>query len=104
MLKVIEVSVDKGIEVVYKENLEKSLFKEEVYCYVIVVVGEYLYVEINGDSLNLIIFKFGLEIINNVCEYIKCVVVLILGCFVVIEFYLEKMDVFVVVWLLGLEG
>lgn len=45
----------------------------------------------------------GIYVIWNICCYVRCVVVIIFGRFLVIELYLFMMDVFVVVWLFGME-
>ncbi|KAL0369458.1 UNVERIFIED_CONTAM: Lysosomal beta glucosidase [Sesamum angustifolium] len=69
-----------------------------------VVVGELPYVETNGDSKNLTIAEPGYSTIANVCEFVKCVVIIISGRPVYIEPYLEKIDALVAAWLPGTEG
>ncbi|KAL8095068.1 hypothetical protein AgCh_036509 [Apium graveolens] len=104
ILSAIESTVDKETEVVYQENPEADVFKSNPFSYAIVVVGETPYAETFGDSLNLTIPEPGPSIIKNVCENIKCVVVLITGRPVVIQPYLATIDALVAAWLPGTEG
>lgn len=67
-------------------------------------MGEHPYAETNGDSLNLTIPDPGPSIITNVCDSVKCVVIVISGRPVVIEPYLATMDALVAAWLPGTEG
>ena len=68
------------------------------------VVGEHPYAETFGDSLNLTISDPGPKTINNVCEGVQCVVVLVSGRPVVIQPYLDKIEALVAAWLPGTEG
>jgi len=68
------------------------------------VVGETPYTETAGDSLNLTIAVPSPSTILNVCGNVKCVVVTISGCPVVIEPYESQIDALVAAWLLGTEG
>lgn len=88
----------------YREEPLPSFIKSNKFSYAIVVVGEHTYSETQGDSRNLTIPDPGPSIINNVCGYIKCVVVLITGRPVIIEPYLSKIDSLVAAWLPGSEG
>lgn len=78
--------------------------KSGKYDYAIVVVGEPPYVETAGDNTNLTIPAPGPSIIKNVCENVKCVVVLISGRPLVIQPYIDLIDAFVAAWLPGTEG
>ncbi|KAK6139497.1 hypothetical protein DH2020_026757 [Rehmannia glutinosa] len=92
------------IEIVYGENPIIKTLKSNDFSYAIVVVGEHTYAEQFGDNLNLTIPEPGLSTMKNVCNKIKCVVILISGRPLVIEPYLPKIDALVAAWLPGTEG
>ncbi|XP_019197801.1 PREDICTED: lysosomal beta glucosidase-like [Ipomoea nil] len=101
----ISQAVDpKTTEVVYEENPDVEFVKSNNFSYAVVVVGESPYAEFFGDNLNLTIPDPGLNIISNVCQTVKCVVVLISGRPLVIEPYLASIDALVAAWLPGSEG
>ncbi|KAL3530190.1 hypothetical protein ACH5RR_009512 [Cinchona calisaya] len=100
----IKSTVDPGTKVIYRKNPSKKYVKSTEFDYAIVVVGEPPYVETLGDNLNLTIPQPGLKIIQNVCNNVKCVVVLISGRPLVIEPYLSEIDALVAAWLPGSEG
>ncbi|CAA0837007.1 Glycosyl hydrolase family protein [Striga hermonthica] len=105
ILNGITLTVDPSTQVVYSENPDSDTLAEaDEYSYAIVVVGELPYAEQFGDNFNLTIPEPGLSTINNVCDKIKCVVVLISGRPLVIEPYLPKIDALVAAWLPGAEG
>ncbi|XP_020552610.1 uncharacterized protein LOC110012609 isoform X1 [Sesamum indicum] len=104
ILTAVKNSVDESTEVVYNENPEAEFLKANNFSYAIVVVGELPYVETNGDSKNLTIAEPGYSTITNVCEAVKCVVIIISGRPIYIEPYLEKIDALVAAWLPGTEG
>ncbi|KAK4409148.1 Beta-glucosidase BoGH3B [Sesamum angolense] len=104
ILTAVKNSVDESTEVVYNESPETEFLKANNFSYAIVVVGELPYVETNGDSKNLTIAEPGYSTIANVCEFLKCVVIIISGRPVYIEPYLEKIDALVAAWLPGTEG
>lgn len=89
---------------IYRKNPSNKFLKSTKFDYAIVVVGEPTYVETKGDNLNLTIPLPGLKTIYNVCNNVKCVVVLISGRPLVIEPYLSKIDALVAAWLPGSEG
>lgn len=97
-------AINPETEVVYNENPDKEFLNSNDFSYSIVVVGELPYAETSGDSQNLTIAKPGYDTIANVCESVRCVVVIISGRPVVIEPYLEKIDALVAAWLPGTEG
>lgn len=68
------------------------------------MVGETLYAETAGDSLNLTIAEPGPSTILNVCDNVKCIVVTVSGRPVVIEPYESQIDALVAAWLPGVEG
>ncbi|KAI4308345.1 hypothetical protein L6164_031428 [Bauhinia variegata] len=104
ILDAIKQTVDTETKVVYNENPDANFLKSNKFSYAIVFVGEPPYAETYGDSMNLSIAEPGPSTINNVCGYIKCVVVLISGRPVVIKPYLPKIDALVAAWLPGTEG
>ncbi|KAL0459965.1 UNVERIFIED_CONTAM: Beta-glucosidase BoGH3B [Sesamum latifolium] len=104
ILTAVKNSVDGSTEVVYNESPEAEFLKANNFSYAIVVVGELPYVETKGDSKNLTIAEPGYSTIINVCESVKCVVIIISGRPVYIEPYLEKIDALVAAWLPGTEG
>nr|GLL32424.1 lysosomal beta glucosidase-like [Ipomoea trifida] len=83
-------TVDPETKVVYNENPGTDFVKSNNFSYAVVVVGESPYAEFFGDNLNLTIPDPGLNTISNVCQTVKCVVVLISGRPVVIEPYLNS--------------
>ncbi|PIN20926.1 Glucan 1,3-beta-glucosidase [Handroanthus impetiginosus] len=100
----IKNSIDPRTKVVYEENPTKEFLNSHNFSYAIVVVGELPYVETSGDSKTLTIAEPGYNTITNVCEAMKCVVIIISGRPVVIEPYLKKIDALVAAWLPGTEG
>jgi beta-glucosidase len=84
-----------------KDSISKG---KDQYDYAVVVVGEPPYAETAGDNQNLTIPSPGPDVIRDVCELVKCVVVLVSGRPLVIEPYLDTMDAFVAAWLPGTEG
>lgn len=96
--------MDPSTEIVYNENPDAEFVKSNNFSYAIVVVGEPPYAETAGDNLNLTIPEPGPTTITNVCESVKCVVVLISGRPVVIQPYLSSIDALVAAWLPGSEG
>ncbi|KAI3824450.1 hypothetical protein L1987_05910 [Smallanthus sonchifolius] len=100
----IKAAVDRNTEISYMENPKTDFIKSNKFSYAIVVVGEHPYTEMFGDSSNLTIADPGPNIIKNVCEHVKCVVVIISGRPVVIEPYLSVIDALVAAWLPGTEG
>ncbi|KAH6789726.1 Glycosyl hydrolase family protein [Perilla frutescens var. frutescens] len=104
ILTAVRNSVDPETEVVYNENPDKEFVRGNNFSYAIVAVGELPYVETLGDSKTLTIAEPGYTTITNVCESIRCVVVLVTGRPVVIEPYLGEIDALVAAWLPGTEG
>ncbi|GFZ09299.1 glycosyl hydrolase family protein [Actinidia rufa] len=104
ILSAIENTVDPTTEVVYRENPDPNFVKSGEFSYAIVLVGEPVYAETFGDSLNLTILEPGPATITNVCGSVKCTVVLITGRPVVIQPYLSTIDALVAAWLPGTEG
>ncbi|CAA3020866.1 beta-glucosidase 3B-like [Olea europaea subsp. europaea] len=104
ILTAVRNVVDPLTEVVYSENPDRNFLKSNNFSYGIVVVGELPYSESVGDSTNLTIAEPGYDTITNVCEYVKCVVIIMSGRPVVIEPYLPKMEALVAAWLPGTEG
>ncbi|XP_054796334.1 uncharacterized protein LOC129301765 [Prosopis cineraria] len=104
ILDAVKQTVDSETEVVYNENPDENFVKSNKFSHAIVVVGEHPYAETYGDSLNLTIAEPGPSTINNVCESVKCIVVLITGRPVVIKPHLSKIDALVAAWLPGTEG
>jgi beta-glucosidase len=70
----------------------------------IVVIGEKPYAEGNGDSRTLSISASDVAAVNQVCEAMPCVVVLVSGRPLIIHDQLEQADAFVAAWLPGTEG
>ncbi|XP_062173384.1 uncharacterized protein LOC133878850 isoform X2 [Alnus glutinosa] len=100
----ITSTVDPSTEVVYRENPDSNFVKSNSFEYAIVVVGERPYAETLGDSMTLTMVDPGPSVIKNVCEAVKCVVVIISGRPIVIEPYLSSIDALVAAWLPGTEG
>ncbi|KAL0459964.1 UNVERIFIED_CONTAM: Beta-glucosidase BoGH3B [Sesamum latifolium] len=104
ILAAVKNTVDPQTEVVYHENPDKEFMNSNSFSYAIVAVGELPYSETVGDSMNLTIAKPGYDTITNVCQAIKCVVIIISGRPVVIQPYLPLIDALVAAWLPGTEG
>ncbi|KAH0459955.1 hypothetical protein IEQ34_010618 [Dendrobium chrysotoxum] len=104
LLDAIKATVDPSTEVVFSENPDTYFIQSNDFSYAIVAIGEHSYAETFGDSLNLTIAEPGPSTIKNVCEHIKCVVVVISGRPVVIEPYVNIIDAIVAAWLPGTEG
>ncbi|XP_076953195.1 uncharacterized protein LOC143627198 [Bidens hawaiensis] len=101
ILSAVKNAVDPTTEVVYVENPTPDFIKSNNFSYAIVVTGEY---QLTGDSQDLTMPVPGPTTIKNVCESVKCVVVLMSGRPVVIEPYVSSMDALVAAWLPGCEG
>ncbi|XP_068329234.1 uncharacterized protein [Pyrus communis] len=104
ILGAINSTVDSSTEVIYSENPDGNFVKSNNFAYAIVVVGEHPYVETLGDSTNLTMVEPGPSVISNVCESVKCIVILITGRPIVIEPYISSIDALVAAWLPGSEG
>ncbi|KAL3626998.1 hypothetical protein CASFOL_029211 [Castilleja foliolosa] len=104
ILTAVKNSVDPSTEVIYNVNPDKEFLKSNNFSYAIVAVGELPYVETFGDSKTLTIADPGYSTITDVCESVRCVVVIVSGRPVFIEPYLEKIDALVAAWLPGTEG
>nr|POE70950.1 beta-glucosidase bogh3b [Quercus suber]POF06805.1 beta-glucosidase bogh3b [Quercus suber] len=104
ILGAVTSTVDPSTEVVYRENPDSDFVKSNNFAYAIVVVGEHPYSETLGDSMTLTMVDPGPSIIKNVCEAVKCVVVIISGRPIVIEPYLSSIHALVAAWLPGTEG
>ncbi|XP_021973269.1 beta-glucosidase BoGH3B [Helianthus annuus] len=104
ILSAVKTTVDPRTQVVYSENPDDKFLKSNKFDYAIVVVGEYPYAELLGDSSNLTIPEPGPSTIKRVCGSVKCVVVLITGRPVVVQPYVETIDALVAAWLPGTEG
>ncbi|KAL2510967.1 Glycosyl hydrolase family protein [Abeliophyllum distichum] len=104
ILDAVKNTVDPLTEVVYKVNPDAEFVKSENFDFAIVAIGELPYVETRGDSKTLTVAEPGYSTLTNVCESVKCVVVIISGRPVVIEPYLKKIDALVAAWLPGTEG
>ncbi|KAM1139926.1 hypothetical protein ACFX19_040762 [Malus domestica] len=104
ILGAINSTVDSSTEVVYRENPDGNFVKSNNFAYAIVVVGEHPYAETLGDSTNLTMAEPGPSVISNVCESVKCIVILITGRPIVIEPYISSIDALVAAWLPGSEG
>ncbi|KAJ6323213.1 hypothetical protein OIU77_012947 [Salix suchowensis] len=104
ILGAIKSTVDPSTEVVFQENPDSQFMKDNHFAYAIVVVGEPPYAETAGDSMDLKMIDPGPSVISNVCEAVKCVVVVISGRPLVIEPYLSSIDALVAAWLPGTEG
>ncbi|TQD87730.1 hypothetical protein C1H46_026734 [Malus baccata] len=104
ILGAINSTVDSSTEVIFRENPDGNFVKSNNFAYAIVVVGEHPYAETLGDSTNLTIAEPGTSVISNVCESVKCIVILITGRPIVIEPYISSIDALVAAWLPGSEG
>ncbi|KAL6497835.1 hypothetical protein OROHE_026862 [Orobanche hederae] len=104
ILSAVKNSVDPFTEVIHNPNPDKSFLDASNFSYAIIVVGELPYVETYGDSKTLTIAEPGYSTIESVCEFVKCVVVIVSGRPIFIEPYLEKINALVAAWLPGTEG
>ncbi|GFP89469.1 beta-glucosidase bogh3b [Phtheirospermum japonicum] len=104
ILTAVKNSVDPSTEVIYNVNPDREFLKSNNFSYAIVAVGELPYVETFGDSKTLTIAEPGYSTMTDVCESVRCVVVIVSGRPVFIEPYLEKIDALVAAWLPGTEG
>lgn len=104
ILGAIKSTVDPSTEVVFQENPDSKFIKDNNFAYAIIVVGEAPYAETAGDSMDLTMIDPGPSVVSNVCETVKCVVVVISGRPIVIEPYLSSIDALVAAWLPGTEG
>ncbi|PON59157.1 Glycoside hydrolase [Trema orientale] len=104
ILDAIKSTVDPSTEIIYNDNPDAEFVKSNNFAYAIVVVGEHPYAESAGDSTTLTMADPGPNVISNVCQAIKCVIVVISGRPIVIEPYLSSMDALVAAWLPGSEG
>ncbi|KAH9617282.1 hypothetical protein KSS87_004507 [Heliosperma pusillum] len=104
ILTAIKSTVDPSTQVVYGANPSNDYVKSNNFTYAIVVVGELPYAETAGDSETLTLADPGPNVINNVCEAVKCVVIVISGRPLVIEPYIATMDALIAAWLPGTEG
>ncbi|KAF9613846.1 hypothetical protein IFM89_012394 [Coptis chinensis] len=104
ILSAITAAVDPSTQVVYNENPDADFAKSNNFSYAVVVVGEHPYAEYSGDNSNLTIAEPGTDTITNVCDSVKCVVIVVSGRPVVIEPYLPQIDALVAAWLPGTEG
>ncbi|CAD6248194.1 unnamed protein product [Miscanthus lutarioriparius] len=102
----IKRAVAPSTDVVYSENPDAGFVQQNKarFDYAIVVVGEPPYAETHGDNLNLTIPAPGPDVIRNVCDSIRCVVVLVSGRPLVVEPFIDGMDALVAAWLPGTEG
>lgn len=104
ILDAIISAVDPSTEIIHLESPDVNDLESNNFSYAIVVVGEVPYAETSGDSLTLNISDPGPTVIRNVCEAMKCVVVIVSGRPLVIEPYLTSIDALVAAWLPGTEG
>ncbi|XP_004230073.1 uncharacterized protein [Solanum lycopersicum] len=104
ILGAIKSAVDPRTEVIYFENPDSKYATSSGFDYAIVVVGEHPYAESAGDSPTLTVADPGPDVINNVCQSVKCVVIVISGRPLVLEPYLPSIDALVAAWLPGTEG
>lgn len=100
----IRATIDPSTKIVYNKNPDANFVKSKKFDYAIVVVGESPTAETKGDNLNLTIPADGLSTIKNVCDNVKCVVILISGRPLVIEPILPSVEAFVAAWFPGSEG
>ncbi|XP_051178313.1 uncharacterized protein [Lolium perenne] len=106
ILEAVKSAVSNKTVIEFTEHPDKDSISKgkDQYDYAVVVVGEPPYAETAGDNQNLTIPSPGPDVIRDVCELVKCVVVLVSGRPLVIEPYLDTMDAFVAAWLPGTEG
>ena len=69
-----------------------------------VVVGELPYAEGQGDVVDLVLDPGDVEVIEQVCYVMACVVVLVSGRPMIVTDVLPQVDALVAAWLLGTEG
>ncbi|KAL5568707.1 hypothetical protein UlMin_025282, partial [Ulmus minor] len=100
----IKSTVDPSTEIIVSENPDPAFVKSSNFSYAIVVVGEHPYAETAGDSTTLTMADPGPSVITNVCQAVKCVVIIISGRPIVLEPYLSSIDAVVAAWLPGSEG
>ncbi|KAH0750160.1 hypothetical protein KY290_029392 [Solanum tuberosum] len=98
ILGAIKSAVDPGTEVIYVENPDSKYATSSGFDYAIVVVGEHTCAESAGDSPTLTMADPGPDVINNVCQSMKCVVIVISGRPLVLEPYLLSIDALVAAW------
>jgi len=100
ILGAIKSAVDPGTEVIYVENPDNKYATSSGFDYAIVVVGEHTCAESAGDSTpTLTMADPGPDVINYVCQSVKCVVIVISGRPLVLEPYLPSIDALVAAWL-----
>lgn len=104
ILGAIRSAVDSSTEVVYRDNPDSDFVKSNNFDYAIVAVGEAPYAETAGDSMTLTMLDPDPSVITDVCEAVKCVVIIISGRPIVIEPYISSVDALVAAWLPGTEG
>ncbi|KAL6527885.1 hypothetical protein OROMI_029696 [Orobanche minor] len=104
ILNAVKKTVDPSTQVVYTENPKGHFVESQNFSYAIVVVGEVPYAEMFGDSKNLSISEHGRSTIKNVCEHVRCVVIIVSGRPVEIQPDLAQIDALVAAWLPGTEG
>ncbi|KAB2627186.1 lysosomal beta glucosidase-like [Pyrus ussuriensis x Pyrus communis] len=104
ILGAIKSTVGSSTEVIYSENPDGNFVKSNNFAYAIVVVGEHPYSETAGDSPNLTMAEPGPSVISNVCESVKCIVIIITSRPIVIEPYVSSIGALVAAWLPGSEG
>ncbi|CAK9221404.1 unnamed protein product [Sphagnum jensenii] len=104
ILEGIKEAMGDSSEIVYAARPDKDFAKGRGFEYAIVVIGESPYSETQGDNQNLTIPSQGIEILENTCRAVKCLVILISGRPLVVEPYLQYVDAFVSAWLPGTEG
>ncbi|KAG5603109.1 hypothetical protein H5410_034479, partial [Solanum commersonii] len=92
ILGAIKSAVDPGTEVIYVENPDSKYATSSGFDYAIVVVGEHTYAESAGDSPTLTMADPGLDVINSVCQSVKCVVIVISSRPLILEPYLLSID------------
>ncbi|XP_068342566.1 uncharacterized protein [Pyrus communis] len=100
----IKSAVNSSTKVMYSENPDGNFVKSNNFAYAIVVVGEHPYAETVGDSPNLTRAEPGPSVISNVCESVKCIVIVITGRPIVIEPYGSSIGALVAAWLPGSDG
>ncbi len=104
ILEGIKEAMGDSSEIVYAARPDRDFAKGRGFEYAIVVIGESPYSETQGDNQNLTIPSQGIEILENTCWAVKCLVILISGRPLVVEPYLQYVDAFVSAWLPGTEG
>ncbi|XP_021892604.1 uncharacterized protein LOC110810679 [Carica papaya] len=97
ILNGISAAVDPSTEIMFSENPDANFVIANNFSYAIVVVGEQPYAEMYGDNTNLTIPEPCPSIVNNVCNEVKCVVVIVSGRPLVVEPYAGQIDALVAV-------